>query len=99
MRETSSPPSEMCFMVMWLRCLNGWSGCLLRASGDARFDVVVCQRGRQLPEGVDLPLKLGYLLLGLRDRVGAGDEAPRRLLLLGDGQQRPGELGRVAGLL
>ena len=35
----------------------------------------------------------------VRDRVGAGDEAARRLLLVGDGQQRLGELGRVAALL
>jgi hypothetical protein len=39
------------------------------------------------------------LLLGLRDHVGAGDEAKRRLLQLGNPQQRVGELGRIADLV
>jgi hypothetical protein len=42
-------------------------------------------------------------LLGLDrdalDGVGAGDEAQRRLVLAGKGQQGMGELGGVAGLL
>jgi len=57
------------------------------------------QRRRQLAEGVDLLLERGDLLLGRLDRVGAGDEPERRPLLIGDGQQRLGELGRVALLL
>src|SRR5436190_223393 len=39
------------------------------------------------------------LLPGRGDRVGSGDEAARRLLLVGDRQERLGELGRVAQLL
>src|SRR3990170_4205865 len=57
------------------------------------------QRRRQLAVGVDLLLAFGELLLGLRERVGAGDEPERRLLLVGGGQQRLGELGGVAALL
>ena len=57
------------------------------------------QRRGQLAVGVDLLLERGDLLLGRGDGVGAGDEAPRRLLLVGDRQQRLGELGRVADLL
>src|SRR5829696_8159092 len=49
--------------------------------------------------GVDLLLALGELLFGLRDGVGAADEAKRRLPQLGDGDERLGELGRVAALL
>ena len=64
-----------------------------------RLDLVERERRREVAERVDLRLELGDLLLGQRDCVGAGDEAARRLLLVGDGQQRLGELGRVAGLL
>src|SRR3954469_9250060 len=49
--------------------------------------------------GVDLLLALSELLLGLRDGVGAADEAEWRLLQLGDGDERLRELGRVAALL
>src|SRR3954469_24192921 len=49
--------------------------------------------------GVDLLLALSELLLGLRDGVGAADEAEWRLLQLGDGDERLGELGRIAALL
>jgi hypothetical protein len=49
----------------------------------ARRDVIAREGRRELAEGVDLLLKLGYLLLGLRDRVGAGDEAAWWLLLVG----------------
>jgi hypothetical protein len=62
------------------------------------LDLVERERRREVAEGVDLCLELADLLLGQRDCVGAGDEAARRLLLAGDGQQRLGELGRVAGL-
>src|SRR3954463_14469411 len=62
-------------------------------------DRVERERRRQLAVGVDLLLAFGELLLGLRERVGAGDEAERRLLFVGDDQERPGELGGVAALL
>ena len=39
------------------------------------------------------------LLLGNADCIGTGDEAARRLLLAGNGQQRLGEPGGVAALL
>ena len=64
-----------------------------------RCDLVERERRRQLAVGVDLLLAFGELVLGLRERVGAGDEPERRLLLVGDGQQRLGELGGVAALL
>src|SRR6266542_1868359 len=58
---------------------------LPRAS--SRLDLVERQRRRQLTEGIDLLLKHGDLLLGQGDRVGAGDEAARRLLLVSDSQR------------
>src|SRR4051794_3559229 len=59
---------------------------------------VVGERGGQIAQGVELPLEVGDTLLRRLDRVGAGDEPARGPLLGGDGQQRLGELGRVAGL-
>ena len=56
------------------------------------------ERRRELAVGVDLLLAFGELLLGLCERVGAGDEPERRLLRVGDGQQCLGELGGVAAL-
>jgi hypothetical protein len=41
---------------------------------------VECQRGRQVAELGDLPLKSGDRLLSRSDRVGPGDEAQRGLL-------------------
>src|SRR4051794_24075912 len=57
------------------------------------------QRRGEVAIGVDLLLAFGELLLGLRDRIGAGDEPERRLCLVRDGQERVGELGRVANLV
>src|SRR5215208_1541839 len=68
------------------------------ARGRGGLGLVERERRRVLAERVDLRLELGDLLLGERDCVGAGDEAARRMLLVGDGEQHPGELGRVAGL-
>src|SRR6266540_5200652 len=104
MRETSSPPSEMCFMAM---CLRSRSRCCpeeVAPAPDQRTPapqsapgrhLVDRQRRRQLAEGVDLLLQGCDLLLGRGDGVGAGDEAAWRLLLVNDGQQRLCELGRV----
>src|SRR3989442_15527026 len=101
MRETSSPPSEMCFTAMCLRSriVDVIAVATTPGSGHVRLRFLVGERGGQVAEGVDLLLQVGDLLLDLRDRVGAGDEAARRLLLGRDGQQRLRELGRVAGLL
>jgi hypothetical protein len=63
------------------------------------LELVESERGREVAEGVDLLLQRDDLPLGRADRVGTGDEAARRLLLVGDGQQCLGELGRVAPLL
>jgi hypothetical protein len=41
----------------------------------------------------------GELLLGLRDRIGAGNEPEWRMLFLGDPQQGLSELRRITGLL
>ena len=49
------------------------------------------------PPSVDLRFQLDGLLLG--DTDGAGDEAARRVLLAGDGQQRLREPSGVASLL
>src|SRR3954454_19338135 len=73
-------------------------GCAGRCSFRG-LGLVERQRGGQVAEGVDLLPAFGELLLGLRERVGAADEPERRLLELGDRQQRLGELGRVAALL
>jgi hypothetical protein len=40
----------------------------------------------RLPVSVDLLLERDDLLLGRGDGVGSGDEAPRRLLVVGEGQ-------------
>jgi transcriptional regulator with XRE-family HTH domain len=64
----------------------------------AHPDLVECERRGEVAVGVDLLPAFGELLLGLRERVGAGDEPERRLLFVGDGQQRLGELGGVAAL-
>src|SRR5687767_68259 len=58
----------------------------------SRLGLVERERGRQLAVGVDLLPAFGELVLSLRERVGAGDESERRLLLGSDGQQRLGEL-------
>ena len=42
------------------------------------------ERCRQVTVGGDLRLEIGDLLLGDGDPIGAGDEAPRRRLLIGD---------------
>jgi hypothetical protein len=65
----------------------------------SRLPFFHCQRGRQVAIGLDLLLQILHLLLGDGDRIGAGDEATRRLLLAGDRDQGARELGRVAGLL
>jgi hypothetical protein len=49
---------------------------------------VEVERRRQITVGGDLRLEIGDLLLGEADPVGAGDEAARRLLLIGDCHQR-----------
>src|SRR5688500_5390231 len=69
------------------------------ARGRGGLGLVERERRREVTEGVDLLLAFGEFLLGLCERVGAGDEPERRLLLVGDGQQRLGELGRVSTLL
>jgi len=48
---------------------------------------------------LDLLLQVGDLLPGEADRVGAGEEAARRLLLVGDRHERATELRRITGLL
>src|SRR3954471_18929961 len=57
------------------------------------------QRRGQGAVGVDLAPAFGQLLFGLGDRVGPGEKPERRPLLVGDGQQRLGELDGVAALL
>src|SRR5438876_5081346 len=52
---------------------------LPRASN--RLELRDRERGRQVPVGPDVGLESGDLLLGEPDRIGAGDEAARRLLL------------------
>src|SRR3954451_13683341 len=69
------------------------------ARGRGGLGLVERERRRELAERVDLLLALGELLLCERDCVGAGDEAKRRLVQLGDRQHGLGELGRVAALL
>jgi hypothetical protein len=54
---------------------------LLRAFSGLEF--VESERGREVAVGVDLRLEIGHFLLGRADRVGAGDEPERRLLLIG----------------
>jgi hypothetical protein len=61
--------------------------------------VVVAEVAAQLTRGFDLCEKLLGLDRDALDGVGAGDEAQRRLVLAGKGQQGMGELGGVAGLL
>ncbi len=48
---------------------------------------------------LDLLLQVGDLLLGEADRICAGEEAGRRLLLVGDRHERAAELRRVTALL
>src|SRR5690349_4103971 len=86
MRETSSPPSDACF----IRYSLSW-----RRSGGG---VVVGQVAAQFAGGVGLGEQFAGLGLGGLDGVRAGDEARQRPLLVGDAQQGPGELGRVARL-
>src|SRR6185436_4968351 len=57
------------------------------------------ERRRQLAKRVDLLLERGDHLLGRGDGISAGDEAQRGPLLVGDREERLGELGGVAALL
>src|SRR5215212_3462745 len=57
------------------------------------------KRSGQLTVGVGLGQQVVGLLLDGGDRVGAGREAQRRLLLTREPDQRLGELGGVASLL
>src|SRR6185312_15329386 len=91
MRETSSPPIEMCFMTMCSVSSNDFGRAFLLAG-------VERQRRRELAVRVDLGLKIGHLLLGGAYGIGARDEAARPLLLVRDRDQRLGELRRVAAL-
>src|SRR4029453_1286423 len=50
--------------------------------------------GRQVAEGVRLLLQVLRLLLGDADGIRAADEAARRLLLVGDGEQGPARVWR-----
>src|SRR3954451_19221595 len=63
-----------------------------------RRGVVVGQRAGQFAVGVGLGEQLVSLLLEDPDGVGAGGPAPRRLVGVGELDQRPGELGGVATL-
>ena len=119
MRETSSPPSEMCFMTCGSFCriedaVEAKTGASLGASrrrsgvvtGARAFSVEPRVSASSSASDEDSSRKASIccwrsaiFCSACGDRVGAGDEAERRLLLLGDGQQRLGELGRVAGLL
>jgi hypothetical protein len=49
--------------------------------------------------GLDLLPEVGDLLLGEADRISAGEEAARRLFLVGDRHERAAELRRIAALL
>src|SRR5690349_2685470 len=91
MRETSSAPIEMCFTTMCSVSSNSFGRAFLLA-------VVECQRRRELAVRVDLGLKIGHLLLGGGNGIGAGDEAARWLLFIRDRDQGLGELRRVAAL-
>ena len=53
----------------------------------------------RLRKGVRVPLQVIGLLLGDGDGIGAGDEAARGLLLVGEGDEAARELGGVAHLL
>src|SRR6187551_1079689 len=61
--------------------------------------VVVVEIAGQLAVGVGLGEEVPRLLLDSCDRVGAGGEAQRRLLLTCELDQGVGELGGVAALL
>src|SRR5687768_6566694 len=68
-------------------------------SGRRGSDVVVGEVARQVAVGVGLLKKqLGPVLEGV-NRVGAGGETQRRLVLGGEVDQRVGELGGVTALL
>src|SRR3954465_76107 len=69
----------------------------LRSGGDA--GVVVVEIGGQLAVRVDLREQQSRLVLDALDHVLAGRPAQRRLIGIGQLDQRARELGRVAGLL
>src|SRR6266511_3457871 len=95
-RETSSPLREMCF-IRWLR--SHFLGPLSRPgelSGSG--GVVVGEVAGQFAVRTGLREEVGCLLLNGGDRVGAGREAPRWLVLAGELDQRVRELGGVTAL-
>ena len=60
--------------------------------------LVECERRRQLPVRLNLRLQIGDLLLGAGNGIGTGDEAARRRVLVGNGNECARELRGVAGL-
>ena len=72
---------------------------VLRPSLAGELGVVMAEVAGQVAVGVGLlEEQLGPVLEG-GDRVGAGGEAQRRLVLGGEVDQRVGELGGIAALL
>jgi len=91
--QSLPPPNRL---LLFARCGSPPGGCRApsrqqaavagcSALGRGGLTLVECERRRQVTEGVDLLLPFGELLLGLRDRVGTGDETERGLLLVGNG--------------
>src|SRR6185295_14630270 len=91
-RVAFEPPSRLYYRMARGRTLRAQKSAAaggLSVEGEGR---------REVPVGVGLRLQIGGRLLGGGNGVGAGDEAARRRLLAGDHDERPRELGRVAGL-
>src|SRR5205807_1704834 len=98
MRETSSPPREMCFMrelLCGIRSVVPGDRTPSVASG---VRIVVRERRRQFPVGVGLGEQVVGFLLNGRDGVGSCCPAKRRFVLARELNQRLGELSGVAGL-